>query len=543
MPFNYKSPGVYVEELSTGARPIESAATAVLALIGLCPETIQVEETGKGMITKPTPTQPTLITNWTQFINTYGDPDQAVPGGYLHDAMYGYFLNGGTAAFVVGIPVPVKVQQQPQAPMLPPGEGYLLNQAGQQTIRIATTSSLKPGDDITVEVQPPAEGAPDNSFNLAVTQGPGAPKVIPNVTLSKAKGQRNIVDVLTKETDNLLAAEIIDSPAPLADRMPAKGSKVKLAPVTAPAAPAVPSEVKAKVTPDLFRGSAPDRTGIAGLEAVDEVTMVACPDIVAAYQWGVATEEDVKAVQTAILNHCENMKDRFAILDCPVGLNVQDMISWRKDKMNFDTKYGALYYPWIKVDGRLLPPSGHVAGVYARVDSERGVHKAPANEIVRGAIGLERNVSRNEQDFLNPIAVNCIRTFPNQGIRIWGARTLSSDAQWRYINVRRLFSNVEESILQNTNWIVFEPNDQFLWSAIKRDIGAYLTNVWRSGALFGKTPQEAFYVKCDEETNPKELRDLGYCIIEVGMAPVKPAEFVVFRVSQKEDTGGKTTEK
>jgi hypothetical protein len=232
------------------------------------------------------------------------------------------------------------------------------------------------------------------------------------------------------------------------------------------------------------------------------------------------------------------MKDRFAVLDAPAGMSVQDMIGWRKERMNFDSKYGGLYYPWVKVDGKLVPPSGHVAGVYARVDGERGVFKAPANEIVRGVIGLEKNVSRNEQDHLNPIGVNCIRSFPGQGIRIWGARTLSSDALWRYINVRRLFCNVEESILQGTSWIVFEPNDQFLCSAIRRDISAYLNVVWRSGALFGKTAAEAFYVKCDEETNPKELRDLGYCIIEVGIAPVKPAEFVVFRVSQKEDGAG-----
>jgi phage tail sheath protein FI len=543
MPFNYKSPGVYVEELSTGARPIESAATSVLAMIGVCAETIQVEVLGKGMVSKPTPGVPTLVTNWTQFINTYGDMDQAVPGGYLHGAMYGYFLNGGTAAYVVGIPVPVKVKQMDEVPQLPPGEGYLLNPSGQRTIRIATMGPLKAGDDISVEVQPAGEGAAENSFNLAVRHGPGDPKIISNLTLSKGKGARNVADVLTKETDNLLTAEILDSPAPIADRLPAKGSKVSMAPVAPPAAPAVAPEVKTKVNASLFVGSAPDRTGIAGLEAVEDVTLVACPDIVAAYQWGSVTDDDVKSVQTAMINHCEAMKDRFAVLDCPQGLNVQDMIAWRKEKMNFDSKYAALYYPWIKVDGGLVPPSGHIAGVYARVDSERGVHKAPANEIVRGAIGLERNVSRNEQDFLNPIAVNCIRTFPNQGIRIWGARTLSSDAQWRYINVRRLFSNVEESILQNTNWIVFEPNDVFLWSAIKRDIGAYLTNVWRSGALFGKTAQEAFYVKCDEETNPKEVRDLGYCIIEVGMAPVKPAEFVVFRVSQKEDTGGQASEK
>ena len=195
MPFNYKSPGVYVEELSTGARPIESAATAVLAMIGVCPETIQVEELGKGIVTKRTPSAPTLITNWTQFVNTYGDLDQAVPGGYLHGSMYGYFLNGGTAAYVVGIPVPVQVKQMDAVPQLPAGEGYLLNPAGQRTIRIATTGPLKQGDDISVEVQPPGEGAPDNSFNLAVRHGPGDPKIISNLTLTRGKGSRSVVDV------------------------------------------------------------------------------------------------------------------------------------------------------------------------------------------------------------------------------------------------------------------------------------------------------------------------------------------------------------
>ncbi len=540
MPFNYKSPGVYVEEVDKGARPIEAAGTSVLALIGLCRDTIQVEKPGQGLVSQPTPAAPTLITNWSQFVNTYGDFDQAVPGGYLHHAMYGYFLNGGTSAFVVGLPVPVK--EVAEVPLLPAGEGYLLNAAGQRTLHITTTGPLKAGEDISVEVQPPGEGAPEGAFNLVVQRSGAEPKTIPNLSLAKGKGQRNVADVLVKETDNLLTAEILDMPGAVAERLPAPGSKVTLTPMAAPPKPAVADEVKQKVTPGLFKGDAAERTGIAGLEAVDEVTLLACPDIVAAYQWGACTEEDVKAVQTYMLNHCEAMKDRFAILDCPAGMGVQDMIDWRKNRMNFDSKYGALYYPWVKVNGKLVPPSGYVAGVYARVDAERGVHKAPANEVVRGAIGLERNISRNEQDHLNPIGVNCIRSFPGQGIRIWGARTLSSDAQWRYINVRRLFCNVEESILQGTNWIVFEPNDQVLWRAIKRDITAFLTVVWRSGALFGVTPEQAFYVKCDEETNPKELRDLGYCIIEVGMAPVKPAEFVVFRISQKEDGAGSASE-
>lgn len=537
MPFNYKSPGVYVEEVDRGARPIESAGTSVLAIIGMVANKIQVEKPGQGMSWLDTPNTPTLVTNWSQFVNTYGDLDQAVPGSYLHSAMYGFFLNGGAQAFVVGVPVPVVTTTEPAAPALPAGEGYLMTAGGQKTVRVYTTAPLKAGDQISVEVAPAGDGAPDNSFNLVVRHGTDAPKTVSNVSLGKAKTQRNIVDVLTKETDNLLAAEIIDAPGSLADRMPAVGSKTALTPakVQSPVA-------KMPISIDLFKGKADLRTGIAGLEAVDEVTLLACPDIVAAYEQGVASEDDVKAVQTAMLNHCEAMKDRFAILDCPKGISVQDAIAWRKDKMNFDSKYGALYYPWIKVDGQLVPPSGHVAGVYARVDTERGVHKAPANEVLRGVIGLEMKVSKNEQDLLNPIGVNCIRTFPGQGIRIWGARTLSSDAQWRYINVRRLFSNIEESILQGTNWIVFEPNDQVLWRSIKRDISAYLTVRWREGALFGKTAEEAFYVKVDEETNPKELRDLGYCIVEVGLAPVKPAEFVVFRVSQKQDGAGTASE-
>ncbi len=538
MPFNYKSPGVYVEEVDKGARPIEAAGTSVLAIVGFCAENIQVEKPGMGLVTKPTPATPTLVTNWTQFVDTFGNFDLAVPGGYLHQTMYGYFLNGGTSAYVVGLPVPVKTSTEAPTPLLPPGEGYLLNAGGARTVRVATTGPLKSEERITVQVQAPGEGAPEGTFNLVVRRTGAETKTIPNLTLGKGKGARNIVDVLTKETDNLLTAEILET----TDRQLVVGSQVTLTKIAEPAAPQVSADVKKGVKVDLFKGNAAQRTGIAGLESVDEVTLLACPDIVAAYQWGAATEEDVRTVQTALLNHCEAMKDRFAILDAPVGLNVQDMIAWRKDKMNFDSKYGALYYPWLKVDGQMVPPSGYVAGVYARVDAERGVHKAPANEVIRGAVGLATKISRNEQDHLNPIGVNCIRSFPAQGIRIWGARTLSSDAQWRYINVRRLFSNVEESILQGTNWIVFEPNDQVLWRAIKRDITAFLTVVWRSGALFGKVPEEAFFVKVDEETNPKELRDLGYCVVEVGLAPVKPAEFVVFRISQKQDGAGSTTE-
>ena len=539
MPYNYKSPGVYVEEVERGSRPIEQAGTAVLAMVGFCRDSIQAQKPSGEMVQQATPRTPTLVTNWTQFTNTFGDFDQSVPGGYLHQAMYGYFLNGGTAAFVVGLPIKVSERIEPAAPQLPAGEGFLLNAAGAKTVRISGT-----GQDISVEVQPPSgDNIPDGTFTLSVKRNGQEIKSVQNVTLGRARGQRNLVDVLTKETDGLLTAEIMDAPGSLADRTPAIGSQTGLAIVQSSSSDMETAPVlKDQATIELFRGKASERTGILGLEGIDEVTMLACPDVMAGYKAGVFSLDNVKQIQTDMINHCESMKDRFAILDSPYGASVEDMISWRKDKMGFDSKYAAMYYPWVRSNGELIPPSGFVAGVYARVDGLRGVHKAPANEIVMGAIGLERNVSRNEQDFLNPIGVNCIRAFPGQGIRIWGARTLSSDARWRYINVRRLFSNIEESILQGTNWIVFEPNDDTLWRQIKRDITAFLTVVWRTGALFGQTPEQAFYVKCDEETNPKELRDLGYCVIEVGLAPVKPAEFVIFKVSQKEDNTGSSSE-
>jgi hypothetical protein len=288
-----------------------------------------------------------------------------------------------------------------------------------------------------------------------------------------------------------------------------------------------------------FVGDVADRTGISGLEAVDEVRLLVCPDVMAGYDGSDAAKERVKMIQEAMITHCESMKYRFAILDAPPGLNAQQAQEWR-NSINFDTSYAALYYPWIKVadfsgggsTSKMVPPSGHMAGVYNRTDAERGVHKAPANEVVRGAIDLELMLSKKEQDTLNPIGVNCIRSFPGRGIRVWGGRTLSSDGSWRYINVRRLFVMTEASMDVGLQWVVFEPNDRMLWARVRRDVTSFLRTLWLSGALFGSTPEEAFYVKCDDELNPPEIRDLGQLIIEVGMAPVKPAEFVIFRISQ-----------
>jgi hypothetical protein len=205
-----------------------------------------------------------------------------------------------------------------------------------------------------------------------------------------------------------------------------------------------------------------------------------------------------------------------------------------------DGGYGSVYYPWITTSDVFkpkelinIPPSGHIAGIYARTDGLRGVHKAPANEAVRGAVNVAYAVTQEEQELLNPNGVNCIRFFPNEGIRVWGARTLAASAsEWRYINVRRLFNMIETSIGRNTRWVVFEPNDVSLWKNIRRDVSAFLTLLWRQGALMGQTPDEAFFVKADAETNPPEEIDAGRVNIVVGVAPVKPAEFVIFRIGQ-----------
>ncbi len=273
------------------------------------------------------------------------------------------------------------------------------------------------------------------------------------------------------------------------------------------------------------------RTGLKAFEDVDEINIVAAPG------------QTDPAITDAVLSHCENMRYRFAVLDSPELIEKGGVNKLPKPR---DSKYGAYYFPWIEVydpyQGNVFqPPSGYMCGVYARVDGERGVHKAPANEIVRGALGLRYNITKGEQDILNPKGINCIRTFPNRGIRVWGARTISSDASWRYINVRRLFNMVEQSIELGTQWAVFEPNDQRLWKRITRDISAFLMRLWRQGALFGATPEEAFFVKCDAETNPPEVIDAGQLICEIGMCPVKPAEFVIFRIGQM-PSGGDVSE-
>lgn len=269
--------------------------------------------------------------------------------------------------------------------------------------------------------------------------------------------------------------------------------------------------------------------------AIDEIAIVGIP--------GIVTETE----QEAVIDHCEALEDRFAVLD---GQRVSTFAKESIQGNTKDSSYGAIYFPWIKVfdpaqkivepdgDGVIIaPPCGHIAGVYARVDAERGVHKAPANEVIRGALDLEYRLARADQDGLNPLGINVIRAF-NGNVKVWGARTMGGDAnaEFKYISTRRFFNFLRESIDEGTQWVVFEPNTSSLWQRIKRSVGGFLLRQWREGALFGETPEKAFFVKCDEETNPSEVREAGQVVTEIGVALVKPAEFVIFRIQQV--TGG-----
>jgi phage tail sheath protein FI len=514
MATSYQSPGVYVEEVDRGTKPIEGVGTSVAAFIGF---TERAEEPGRnGAAPTSLLNRATLVTNWAQYMAKFGG---FVEGAFLPQAVYGYFANGGGRCYVVSVKTLGADGGRPAMAALPAAD------AKGESLSIRARTGGPAGNEIGVSIAheaAPAEGAEPkdgDSFTLVVKRGEAQAERYTGLTMAN-------VEATVNTASKLIQVEVVRKGAKLPAR-PAEGSY-----------PLAGGEVTAlTVTPPQFQGDAARREGIGALEALDDVTMVAVPDLMSAYLAKAIDLNGVKSVQSAVLAHCERMRYRFAILDAPPGMSPQEVADWRMNQAGYDSKYGALYYPWIAMPSTsgqtmLVPPSGHVAGIYARVDGERGVHKAPANEVVLGAIGLEVHVTKGEQDLLNPMGVNCIRAFPGRGIRVWGARTLSSDPAWRYINVRRLFNYVEASIERGTQWVVFEPNDADLWARVRRDISAFLRMVWRSGALFGATPEEAFYVKCDEELNPLEVRDAGQLIIEIGMAPVKPAEFVIVRISQ-----------
>lgn len=407
---NYQTPGVYVEEISSGSKPIEAGATNIVGFMGIAKE---------GPLNEPT-----LVTNWSQYVKTFGGLHT---GGWLAHGVYLFFQNGGSKCYINNLAKPVETKPAPK-PAAPgkPGEG-------------------KPGD-----AKPEAKKAEEGPVEI--------------------KNPANMTTLILGK-----------------DEGPGK------------------------------------KSGLFAFDSVTDISIVCAPGV------------HDPASQDAILSHCEKHRFRVAVLDSPETLE-KGIDTMPKPR---DSQLGAYYFPWIKMYDTELeeeifaPPSGGVAGVYGRVDSTRGVHKAPANEILNGALDLKYNLTDAEQELLNPKGINCIRNFVGRGIRIWGARTISSDPEWRYVNVRRLFCMVEQAIQNGTNWVVFEPNTRALWKKIVRNLTAFMLRIWKSGALFGDSPEEAFYVRCDDELNPPESIDAGYVVCEVGLAPAKPAEFVVFRVAQK----------
>ncbi|MCD4752002.1 MAG: phage tail sheath subtilisin-like domain-containing protein [Anaerolineaceae bacterium] len=501
MPVSYRSPGVYIEEVDRGTKPIEALGTSVTAFVGITAEASRKAfdpATGERIVVESVVNKPIMVTNWTQFTDTFGD---FISGAYLPDAVYGYFSNGGGVCYVTSLRA------------LNEEEGLL-----------SAASAAIPSNSKAASFTATARqvGPVGNALKISI-------KVAADETFTISVGGETKSGISMKKGEAYIGGAEFETItiSKIGAEVPVNGTYALTGGGIRPLAVAD------------FIGDVTERTGLGGLEALDEIRLVCVPDLMSGYDGSKSAKERVKSVQQAVIDHCQKLRYRFAILDTPPGLNPQQAKEWR-ELVNFDTSYAAMYYPWIKVvdlsgtnnAGKLAPPSGYVAGIYNRTDNSRGVHKAPANDVVLGALDLEINVSKGEQDVLNPIGVNCIRAFPGRGIRVWGARTLSSDGAWRYINVRRLFIMVEASMEAGLSWVVFEPNDSSLWAKVSRDVTSFLRVVWRSGALFGTTADQAFYVKCDEELNPPEIRDLGQLIIEVGLAPVKPAEFVIFRISQ-----------
>ncbi len=556
----YLSPGVYMEEVDRGPKPIEGVGTAMPVFVGFSEKAQLVEQVDGETITNDVMGKPLLVTNWTQYVERFGN---FVEGAFMPHAVYGYFMNGGNRCYVLSIKT------------IPKAQAALLSGEGKSQILIKAKQSGYDGLRLRVKVNVPELPAPAPAAAAPPTKktekkeeadkggespppppeepapaggGPLAPFTLTverQMTTGAWQVKEVLRDVTLVEVDteagkevrvtykNNKASEWIDLVLP-----EGKAPLAKIWPRTQEQSLKIESNLLTPATYSDFQGDVIERTGVEGLEVLDDVTMVCVPDLMTPVPGQSLDLNTVKAVQTLIIGHCERMGDRVAILDSPPNMNPQQIKKWRMDTAGFDSSYAALYYPWIQVmdpvknTPLLIPPSGHMAGIWARSDNTRGVHKAPANEVVRGATGLAVNVTKGEQDTLNPNGVNCIRAFPGMGIRVWGARTLSSNPSWRYLNVRRLFNYVEKSIERGTQWVVFEPNDAFLWMRVTRDVSSFLSTVWGQGALFGATPEQAFYVKCDEELNPSAIRDLGQMIVEIGMCPVKPAEFVIFRISQ-----------
>lgn len=571
----YLSPGVYVEEYDSGAVPMQGVSTSTAGFIGLAQR-------------GPVVGKPQLVTSFADYKRAFG--------GYLSEAKFGearflpyaveqFFINGGSRAYIMRVAAEGAAAAKATAGVLQieaanPGEwGNKIrvtveasSKAKTQVIavngadlKLKNADGFNQGDvvelfDGKAKAYATIVSSLDNIVTLdapctlnVADEKIGTPKYIKtceltltvklddvvetyaNVSLCPEAG--NFVSARTRKSD-LVTIAVTEAKAPAAPKegkdekapAPAKAgvTPIELVGGAAVIALAGGSDGKvANVNPSVYMGedNGPGkRSGLAAfLENVD-VSIMAIP--------GVTAPE----VQAALIAHCENCKSCFAILDVPIDRKkTNDVVEFRD---MYDTTYAAMYHPWLEMFDPLakrsayFPPSGAMAGIYARTDNERGVHKAPANEIVRGCTGLSCNYNEGEQDILNPKGVNLVRAFTGRGIRVWGARTMSSNGLWKYVNVRRLYIYIEESIKANTNWVVFEPNSEVLWGRVTRTIEMFLATCWRSGALAGSTPSEAYFVECGPTTMTQDDIDNGRLICNIGIAAVKPAEFVIFRITQ-----------
>ncbi len=516
----YLTPGVYMEEFEIGSRPIEGVSTSTAGFLG---------ETERG----PT-TPPRLVTSLTQFMRIYGG---YVENSHLAYAVDGFFSNGGQRCYIGRI---VHNDASPASLTLDKvtfkavGEGSWGKRVG---IRIENASSdpnnrKQEGERVfklTVaywrQKQDFSKPSDENQKKKKLMQ------LIEKVDLievfDELSEDKNSPDYYIKKLSDPLKniSNLILFDKESSGRPANTEENVFFVSLTDEG-----EDGDEELTRENIRGDPNakpgERRGLTAFTEIDDISIVYVPDT-----HFVKSGQDT--LKDDILTHCETLKDRFAILDINENeTNIGGLMISRP------SKYGALYYPWIKIYDPLTkkqtskPPGGYVAGIYARSDTERGVHKAPANELVRGAMGLEFQITKQEQGILNPRGINVIRSFPGRGILVWGARTCIVDPLWKYINVRRLFIYIEKSVERGTQWVVFEPNNEKLWARVRATITQFLTGVWRDGALMGTKPEEAFFVKCDRTTMTQDDIDNGRLICIIGIAPVKPAEFVIFRIAQ-----------
>lgn len=581
----YLSPGVYVEEYDSGATPMQGVSTSTAGFVGLAERGPVIGQ----------PQLVTSFADYKRMYGGYLSQAAYGSNRFLPYAVEQFFANGGARAYIMrAVPGDAKAGSRTTGVLkltaANPG-------AWAEDLRVVVTPASKaktqvlavngadltlknadgfnPGDVVELfDGKTAAHATVKSVLDKVVTlDAPctldvadtkvGTAKYIKTceITLTARLGETvetfenlslkpdalNNVCVKTAKSD-LICVEVTAAKAPAAPAPKEKDKDGKEIPAPAPkAASIVPYELCGgsgselvltpqggsngsvlTVTPDAFLGKDDGpgkRTGLQAFQENGNVSIMAIP--------GVTAPE----VQASLIAFCENKKSCFAILDVPMELKKTNDVANFRDM--YDSTYAAMYHPWLEMydagskRSAYFPPSGAMAGIYARTDIERGVHKAPANEVVRGCTGLSCAYNEGEQDILNPIGVNLIRSFTGRGIRVWGARTISSNGLWKYLNVRRLFIYVEESIKANTNWVVFEPNSTTLWNRVTRTIETFLATCWRDGALAGSTPSEAFFVECGPTTMTQDDIDNGRLICQIGIAPVKPAEFVIFRITQK----------